>query len=185
MARPRLTDKYLENLPAGELLWIGLRPARKQAMTTVDQCMAVAGMGLEGDRRMAGRSGSARQVTLISREFIHCIEQHMAAGRQQTTLALAAPGPGHDVAATIDPAVLRRNLVVAGINLNALRYRKFRIGDAVFEATAYCHPCSRMESALGEGGFAAMMGFGGLCATVLVSGAIAVGDKVIPLQPED
>ena len=89
MARPRLTDKYLENLPDGELLWIGLRPARKQPMTTVDYCRAVAGMGLEGDRRMAGRSGSARQVTLISREFIQCIAQHMAASRPQTSLALA------------------------------------------------------------------------------------------------
>lgn len=185
MARPRLTDKYLENLPDGELLWIGLRPARKQPMTTVEHCRAVAGMGLEGDRRMAGRSGSARQVTLISREFIQCIAQHMAASRPQTSLALAEPNTGNALISAIEPALLRRNLVVSGINLNALRYRKFRIGEAVFEATAYCHPCSRMESALGVGGFAAMMGLGGLCATVLVSGEITRGDKVIPLQLED
>jgi MOSC domain-containing protein YiiM len=87
---------------------------------------------------------------------------------------------GHD---HIDPGALRRNLVVRGINLNALRHQRFQIGDALFEATALCHPCSRMETALGKGGVAAMLGHGGLCARILKTGVIRVGDQV-EVRPE-
>jgi MOSC domain-containing protein YiiM len=113
---------------------------------------------------MENTPGSARQITLISEEFIQQI----------------AHFTGRD---DIDPALLRRNLVVRGINLNALRHQRFRIGEAVFEATALCHPCSRMEEALGKGGVAAMIGHGGVCARVLRTGTISVGD-LLEVQPE-
>jgi MOSC domain-containing protein YiiM len=113
---------------------------------------------------MSKTPGSARQVTLISEEFIGQIAHFT--------------GHGH-----IDPGVLRRNLVVRGINLNALRHQRFQIGDALFEATALCHPCSRMETALGKGGVAAMLGHGGLCARILKTGVIRVGDQV-EVRPE-
>jgi MOSC domain-containing protein YiiM len=73
---------------------------------------------------------------------------------------------------------LRRNLVVSGINLHALRYQRFTIGDVFFEARALCHPCSRMETALGRGGVAAMLGHGGLCCTIVRGGQIAIGDAL-------
>jgi MOSC domain-containing protein YiiM len=50
----------------------------------------------------------------------------------------------------------------------------------LFEATQLCHPCSRMEQELGPGGVVAMLGYGGLCARIIESGAIALGDRVIP-----
>jgi MOSC domain-containing protein YiiM len=114
---------------------------------------------------MAKTPGSARQVTLISEEFMQQIAHF-------TGLS------------TIDPVLLRRNLVVSGINLNALRHQRFQIGDAVFEATALCHPCSRMEAALGKGGVAAMIGHGGLCAKILSTGYITVGDR-LEVRPKD
>ena len=114
---------------------------------------------------MGKTPGSARQVTLISEEFIQQITHFT----------------GLD---NIDPVLLRRNLVVRGINLNALRHQRFQIGEAVFEATALCHPCSRMETALGKGGVAAMIGHGGLCARVLSTGTISVGD-LVEVRPAD
>ncbi|WP_246624552.1 MOSC domain-containing protein [Oceanobacter mangrovi] len=81
----------------------------------------------------------------------------------------------------IDPALLRRNLVVSGINLQALRHQQIQIGEAIFELTAQCHPCNRMEEALGPGGTAAMLMHGGLCAKVIQSGEIRVGDAVVPM----
>ncbi len=113
---------------------------------------------------MSKTPGSARQVTLISEEFIAQIAHFTACG-------------------SIDPALLRRNLVVSGINLNALRHQRFQIGDALFEATALCHPCSRMETALGKGGVAAMIGHGGLCARILSTGTIHIGDQLV-VHPE-
>ena len=113
---------------------------------------------------MGKTPGSARQLTLISEEFIQQI--------------------AHFTGLTnIDPALLRRNLVVCGINLNALRHQRFQIGEALFEATALCHPCSRMETALGKGGVAAMLGHGGLCARILSTGTISVNDR-LAVRPE-
>jgi len=157
-----ILDRYTENLSAGKLRWIGLRPERKAEMIQVTETRAIAELGLEGDRRCKGTPGSGRQVTLISQEHITAIASIL----------------GSD---PIAPEVLRRNLVVSGINLMVLRHRRFRIGDAEFEATANCHPCRRMDDALGTGGFAAMYGHGGLCAKVLISGNIKIGDDVVKL----
>jgi len=161
----RLIDRFTRQLPPGRLEWIGLRSERRGAVRVVDSVRALAGLGLEGDRRCAGSPGSARQVTLISREYIGQIAHFL--GRQ-----------------TIEPQLLRRNLLVSGVNLSALRHQRFRIGEAEFEATAWCHPCSRMEAVLGPGGVAAMLGHGGLCARVLRSGTIRCGDALVKLASE-
>lgn len=128
-------------------------------MLSVESTQAIARLGLEGDHRCFKTPDSGRQVTIISSEFINIIETYT--------------GLPH-----IDPSLLRRNLVVSGINLNALRHQQFRIGGALFEATALCHPCVRMDQTLGRGGAAAMLGYGGLCAKVLESGEIRLGDLV-------
>ena len=86
--------------------------------------------------------------------------------------------------ATIEPEVLRRNIVVSGINLLALKDRRFVIGDAVLEFTGHCVPCGRMEENLGQGGFNAMRGHGGITARVIQTGMIRCGDQV-RVQPSE
>jgi MOSC domain-containing protein YiiM len=157
-------DRYAKDLAPGRVSWIGLRPVRREPLQAVSTVKACAGLGLEGDHRMSKTPGSGRQVTLISEEFIAQIERF-------TGLT------------SIEPAILRRNLVVSGINLNALRRQRFRVGEAVFEATQLCHPCARMEEALGKGGVAAMLGHGGLCAKIIEGGAIQVGDAITVVEP--
>ena len=162
----RLLARHLHNIPAGTLEWIGVRPARKVAMISLPEVCAIAELGLEGDRRCESRSGSARQVTLINREHITLISGLL--GKE-----------------SISPDTLRRNLVVSGINLLALRHQRFRIGDVVFEGTALCHPCLRMEQALGQGAVAAMLGHGGLCAKIITTGTLRLGDKVEKIENAD
>jgi len=164
MKRPNPLDRYAADLPEGRVQWIGVRPARKADLNSVNGVEAVAGLGLKGDHRMTKTPGSGRQVTLISQEFIEQIEHFT----------------GH---ASIAPGTLRRNIVVTGINLNALRRQRFYVGDALLEATQLCHPCARMEAALGKGGVAAMIGHGGLCARILEGGDIRVGDGVRVVVP--
>ncbi len=144
----------------GRLEWIGLRPARQQPTQVVAQARVRAGRGLEGDRKASSGKGGPRQVTLIQAEHLPVIG---------ALLAQAAP----------DPSTLRRNLVVSGIPLIALKDRRFRIGEVLFEGTGPCDPCSRMEEALGPGGWNAMRGHGGLTARALNDGEIHVGDWVV------
>lgn len=157
--------------------WIGLRPARKVAMLEVEQVHAVEGLGLEGDRRCQGKPGSARQITIISEEYIAQIEYFMALRRGQ------GQGDIFGDHQPVVPAMLRRNLVVSGINLTAIRHQRLRIGEAEIETNALCDPCSRMEQVLGEGGFAAMLGHGGLCAKITKGGIIRRGDSVELINP--
>jgi MOSC domain-containing protein YiiM len=158
-SQQRLLSRYTKGLKPGTLTWIGLRPARKQNLIEVNEVLARETLGLEGDHRCEKTPGSARQVTLISEEYIQQIAHFLEVDN-------------------IPPNLLRRNLVVKNINLSALRHQKFSIGEAIFEATAICHPCTRMETALGKGALAAMLGHGGLCAKILRSGTIKVGDGV-------
>ena len=131
-------------------------PARSIASTK-----ALAGIGLADDR--LGRRGEAelstRQVTLIQAEHLPVIAR--LAGVE-----------------AVDPVRLRRNIVVSGINLLALRNAKVHVGDALLEIVGPCAPCSRMEEEVGPGGYAAMRGHGGMTARIVSGGVIRVGDAV-------
>jgi MOSC domain-containing protein YiiM len=74
--------------------------------------------------------------------------------------------------------VLRRNIVVSGINLLALKDKQFRVGGAVLAFSGLCHPCSKMERELGPGGYNAMRGHGGITARVVSAGSVSLGDPL-------
>jgi MOSC domain-containing protein YiiM len=150
----------------GRVEWIGLRPARRAPVQSVAEVLAEAGVGLAGDHYRSSRNGK-RQVTLIQAEHLPVI-------------AALAGIEG------LDPALLRRNLVVSGINLLALKDRRFRIGPVLFEGTGLAHPCSRMEETLGAGGYNAMRGHGGVTARVLIGGPVRIGDALSAVEaPRD
>ncbi|MCG7874396.1 MAG: MOSC domain-containing protein [Candidatus Thiodiazotropha lotti] len=141
--------------------WIGVRPARGEPMRSLQSVMVELGKGLVGDR-FKGRAESARQVTLIQYEHLPVI-----AGCLHRKELL--------------PELLRRNIVVSGINLLALKDKRFQVGEAVLEFRGLCHPCSKMEKALGEGGYNAMRGHGGIVASVIQAGKVNLKDKVVSL----
>lgn len=173
--KKRLFSSYIQDLPSGELTWIGLRPERRAEVVEVGSVQAIAGSGLDGDHRFENTLGSGRQVTLISEEYINQVEHFLSLSRSAGKAVQAV---------SISPKVLRRNLVIKGMNLEALRYQQFSIGGAIFEAGALCNPCLTMERNLGKGGIAAMMGHGGLCLKVVQSGKISVGDAVCLHHPQ-
>jgi MOSC domain-containing protein YiiM len=152
-------DTYLKTLPqVGRLEWIGRAPARMEPLEVVEEAELRPGTGIEGEHH--ARSGrSKRQVTLIQAEHLPVVAALVH--REQ-----------------VAPGELRRNLVVSGVSLLALKERRFRIGEALLEGSGLCAPCGRMEEALGPGGYNAMRGHGGITAVVLEGGAIRVGDPV-------
>jgi MOSC domain-containing protein YiiM len=140
----------------GVLDTILLRPDRLVAPVYVDH-VQVTEDGLVGDHASQGK----RAVTLIQAEHLSVIGA-----------MLGKPA--------IEADTLRRNLVVSGLNLAALKGRHLKIGEVVLQITTICAPCSRMEAALGQGGYSAMRGHGGWCATVRKAGRIGLGDSVEP-----
>lgn len=148
-----MLDRLAHHAQPGRVAWIGLRPVRLGPVTVVDRVQVLAD-GLAGDH---GRAG-ARAVTLIQWEHLPVIASLL----------------GRDVA----PETLRRNIAVAGLNLNGLRGTVVRVGGAVLRVTGPCAPCSRMETALGYGGWTALRGHGGWCAEVVTPGPVALGDPV-------
>ena len=153
---------------AGKLEAIYLRPARGIACNQPSTAVAIAGRGLRDDRTslVVSRNpfGSNRQVTLIQAEHITVLEK-----------LLNKP---------IDTAVLRRNLVVSGINLLAAKSlfkddpMRLIIGNVELKITGPCEPCSKMESVLGKSAYNAMRGHGGVAARVVKGGELKIGDVV-------
>lgn len=150
-------NQLINNLPQqGRVEWLGIRAEKRKPLKTVAS-VTVLDSGLKGDHYNGG--SRKRSVTLIQAEHI---------------LALASLLHREKIL----PDELRRNIVVSGINLLALKDREFKIGSAILKMTGLCHPCSRMEQALGSGGYNAMRGHGGINASVISPGTISLGDKV-------
>lgn len=142
----------------GTVEWIGLRPEKKADLIEVINVNVNLDNGLEGDH-YKGTNGK-RQVTLIQKEHLDAVASILKKDK-------------------IDPSFTRRNIVISGINLQALKEQQFSIGDeVVLETTGICHPCSRMEQNLGPGGYNAMRGHGGITTRVIKAGTIKKGDSV-------
>ena len=157
--------QILDTLPQqGEVRWIGVRPQRRAAMISLKEVFASSETGLDGDRYQ-GQTGK-RHVTLVQ-------EEHLAVIRSCSESEL------------VKPEDLRRNIVISGINLLALKSRVIEIGTAQLEVTGLCHPCSRMETNLGAGGYNAMRGHGGITARILSDGTIKVGDFLRIAPPNE
>jgi len=142
----------------GVVTWIGLRPVRRQPLVAKPFTDLDPDNGLTDDHYHS-RTNQVRQVTLIQAEHIAAIAAYLGTG-------------------PIGPHLLRRNIVVSGINLHALKNRHFRLGSAVLAATGECHPCSRMEEILGPGGYNAVRGHGGITARIIRAGRVGLADAI-------
>jgi MOSC domain-containing protein YiiM len=158
--------EFFDNfVQTGEIIWIGIHPESRQPVLVLEETFAQIG-GLKDDRFNKGNPESKRQVTLIQYEHLQAVASFL--GKEN-----------------IDPSLVRRNLLVKGINLNSMRGRQIRIGEAILEMTGYCPPCRRMEENLGKGGYNAMRGHGGINCRVLKEGKIRVGDRVEVVKTQE
>ena len=128
-------------------------------LVSVEEATLVAERGIQRDHKVTGRARTKRQVTLIQQEHLTAVAGMLHRDE-------------------VSPGQTRRNIVVSGINLLALKGKQFRIGQALLEFSGPCEPCSRMEQNLGPGGFNAMRGHGGITAKVIKGATIRVGDDV-------
>jgi MOSC domain-containing protein YiiM len=148
---------------AGRVTGIWLADERNESPTERESVEAVAERGLRGDRyfRSADAEGPGVEVTLIEREALRAAER--------------------DYDVSLSAGAHRRNVVTAGVPLNHLVGRRFRVGEAVVEGTGLCEPCAHMESLAVEGARESLVHRGGLEARIVESGEFAVGDDVSPV----
>ncbi|MBI4623658.1 MAG: molybdenum cofactor biosysynthesis protein [Verrucomicrobia bacterium] len=132
------------------------QPAGGHAALDVPVAKCRAGRGLEGDRFYGYRPDYKGQVTFFA------WETYTDAQRKFDLPALS-------------PAVVRRNVIVEGIDLNALIGRRFTLGGVEFEGTGEARPCHWMNDVVAPGAEDWLMGRGGLRTKVLTDGELRVG----------
>ena len=143
---------------------IFLAPQAGAQMKGVQAATALEGCGLEGDRYCAGtghwsRFGRVCEVTFIAAEDLHNIELETSLG--------------------VKNGEHRRNVVTSGISLKALRRgERFRVGEVAFEYRGPQSVCRYIERLTEPGMTQALKGRAGICARVIETGTVRVGDEI-------
>lgn len=141
------------------------QPAGTHETADVAEVKCRAGWGLEGDRFYGYRPDYKGQVTLFAWETL------IEAREKFEVPALEA-------------TAFRRNVVVQGVDLNALVGRRFTLGGVEFEGTGEAKPCYWMNQAIAPGAEEWLRGRGGLRTKVLTDGLLAVGPVEILVAEE-
>lgn len=157
MITPLINSILAQAPQTGRVERIALRPGKGKAPVETSSW----DLGTQASKDY-GRS-KKRAVTLIQKEHLPIIASLL--GRDDW-----------------DYTVLRRNVLVSGINLRALMGWRFQIGSAILRGTVECDPCEQMEATLGPGTLHAMIGHGGICAAIETPGVFQVGDTITRLE---
>src|SRR5262245_26375569 len=148
---------------SGTIQEIYLAPTATGTPARVAEVRALTGQGLEGDRYALGVGtfsrfpGTGREVTFIEAEAIEAAQTFdldLAEGRS------------------------RRNVVTAGVRLNDLVGKKFRIGAVEFRGKRPAAPCAHLGRLVGPRVMEALHGRGGLRAVILNDGTLREGDAI-------
>jgi len=132
---------------------IHIGPEKAGALARVEAVRALAGKGLEGDRKFYGDGAKPGQaLTLVEAEVVEDVD---------------LPSGG-----------TRRQVTVRGVRLNDLVGKRFKVGDVECVGVELCEPCLHLQSLTRPGIIAELTHRGGLNADILTDGTIAVGDAV-------
>jgi hypothetical protein len=129
------------------------KPSGRAPVDEVDEAELVAGKGIRGDRFFGWKEDYKGQITFFS------LEVH-----DDLCRTLGVTG--------VPPSVFRRNVIVSGVDLNALIGQEFELQGIRFAGVCECSPCYWMDEAFHAGAEAALKGRGGLRARILTSGIL-------------
>lgn len=132
------------------------RAADDFSLDEVQSVECVAGHGIRGDRFYDYKDNYKGQITFFSHEVFE---------RLRAAFPLVGKGAG----------ALRRNVIVSGVNLNALIGEEFELQGVRFLGTAHCKPCYWLDQAFAPGTEVWLEGSGGLRAQIMSDGWLKVG----------
>ncbi len=122
----------------------------------------VAGSGIAGDRFFNYKPDYKGQITFFDwAVYLEMLEQYKPK--------------------CFPASAFRRNVIMAGIPLDQLIGKRFRLGGVVFQGSEECKPCYWMDEAVGAGAEAVLKGRGGLRARIVESGLLAKGAHTLEI----
>ena len=130
-------------------------PAGDHPAIPVPQIECVAGRGIQGDRFFDFKENYKGQITFFALEVFNELSEALAIKN-------------------IAPAVLRRNVITEGVDLNTLVGHDFELQGLTFRGMTECAPCYWMDGAFGPGAEHFLQGRGGLRAQILDGGTLRV-----------
>jgi MOSC domain-containing protein YiiM len=132
-------------------------------MAEKEKIECVGGKGIVGDRFFDYKEDYKGQLTLFSEEvYLDLIERFNVKDR--------------------GPSVFRRNVVLAGVELNSLIGQEFRLGDVDMKGTEEATPCYWMNQAFCVGANEALRGRGGLRVRILSDGELSQGGHTLVVR---
>jgi hypothetical protein len=138
------------------------RAADDCPLVEVPRIDCVAGHGIRGDRFYDFQENYKGQITFFSVEVFEKLAEKFGLTNKS-------------------PGVLRRNVIVSGIDLHELIGEEFSIQGVRLHGSGHCKPCYWMDQAFAPGTEDFLKENGGLRAEILTDGAIAVGDAQLVL----
>jgi MOSC domain-containing protein YiiM len=147
----------------GTIEFIYVAPTATAPTVSVNEALAIPGVGLEGDRYALGKGTFSKpepdfELTLIEAEAIEALKR--------------------DYNVELAPGEARRNLITRGIALNHLVGRDFQIGEVRAHGIRLCEPCDHLQRLTGRQLIKGLRHRGGLRAQILTPGSIRVGDSL-------
>jgi MOSC domain-containing protein YiiM len=133
-----------------------------------------AGFGIVGDRYAGKQAHRDAQVTVLAAESLEALAAELGAG-------------------PFDPLLARRNVVLRGVEVEALRGQEFTLdsgeGAVVLRGGRPANPCAWMDVALAPGAHRALRGRAGVRCAALSDGVLRLGAAIltcgIPLDPAE
>ena len=123
-----------------------------------------AGLGIVGDRHFGQRAHLTASVTVMAAESVEFVARTLAT-------------------APLDAADTRRNIIVRGLPIDAMRGEEFSIdsghGPVLLLAHRPANPCAWMDVVLAPGAHRALRARGGMRCEPLTSGTLLLGPAVV------
>ncbi len=153
LSLPQMQIKHLYISPGHNFFGRHGQPPGDHAIQEVSQIECVAGRGILGDRFLDFKTDYRGQITLFAFETFERLSKELGI-----------------VGKT--PAVFRRNVITAGVDMNTLIGKAFAIQGVHFQGVEECRPCDWMNMAFGPGAESSLRGYGGLRARILSDGIL-------------
>ena len=136
---------------------IHLGERKTSPLQPVESARALAGKGLQGDRKFRENGAKPGQaLTLVEAENVEAVG--LAAGET------------------------RRQVTTRGVRLNDLVGKRFRVGEVECYGVELCEPCTHLQSMTRPGIIKELTHRAGINADILTDGTISVGDEVVALS---